>query len=164
MPPSLLKTGIDYAGPLYASDYPHQKFYFCLFTCTTIREIHLEITNSLSISDFVLAFRRFSSRRGIPDELISDNAKTFKGAQPLLLKLFASNCPKWSYISPRSPWRGGIWKRLVRSVKNSLKQCLGSSSVTRAELETILFEIELIVNSRPLTQAHDDIRTQNSEP
>ena len=82
------KTGIDYAGPLYVSDYPHQKFYFCLFNCTTIRAIHLEITNSLSSSDFVLAFGRFSSRRGVPDELISDNAKTFKGAQPLLLKLY----------------------------------------------------------------------------
>ena len=124
------------------------------------RAIHLEITNSLSSSDFVLAFRRFSSRRGIPDELISHNAKTFKGAQPLLLKLCASNCPKWSCISPRSPWRGGIWERLVRYVKNSLKRCLGSSSVTKAELETILFEIEHVVNSRPLTQAHDDINSK----
>ena len=87
----------------------------------------------LSSSDFVLAFRRFSSRRGIPDELISDNAKTFKGAQPLLLQPYASNCPKWSYISPRSPWRGGILERLVRSVKNSLKQ---SDKPTQPELST----------------------------
>ena len=45
-------------------------------------------------------------------------------------------------------------------MKNSLKRCLGSSSVTRAELETILFEIEHVVNSRPLTQAHDDINSK----
>ena len=45
-------------------------------------------------------------------------------------------------------------------MKNSLKRCLGSSSVTRAELETILFEIEHVVDSRPLTQAHDDINSK----
>ena len=60
------------------------KVYVCLFTCTTIRAVHLEFVEDQTASAFLRAFKRFASRRGIPECIISDNAKTFKaGSQDL---------------------------------------------------------------------------------
>ena len=54
------------------------------FTCAAIRAIHLEIVEDETASSFLRAFRRFISRRGIPEYIILDNAKTFKaGSQEL---------------------------------------------------------------------------------
>ena len=80
-------TGIDYAGPLYVRDQGNQtssKVYICLFTCAAVRAIHLELAEDQTTQAFLRAFRRFISRRGVPECIISDNAKTFKaGAQEL---------------------------------------------------------------------------------
>ena len=54
--------------------------YILLFTCASTRAVHLELTQSLDVSSFLRAFRRFASRRGLPLLLLSDNGKTFKGA------------------------------------------------------------------------------------
>jgi hypothetical protein len=62
----------------------------------------------------------------------------------------------WKYIAPRSPWWGGWWERLVRSVKGALRKSLGSSCLTRSELETSLIEVDACVNSRPVTFVGDD--------
>ena len=55
-----------------------------LLTCAVSRAIHLEVCESLSLSDFLLAFRRFVSRRGFPKLVVSDNAQTFVGASRFL--------------------------------------------------------------------------------
>ena len=70
-------TGIDFAGPLYASEKganeEDSKMYECLFTCASTRAAHLELTKRLSSEDFMLAFRRSTSRRGLPVTLLSDH-------------------------------------------------------------------------------------------
>ena len=42
--------------------------------------MHLELTRVLSAQAFLLAFRRFSSRRGLPATITSDNARSFKSS------------------------------------------------------------------------------------
>ena len=42
---------------------------------------------SLDVHLFLTDFRRFASRRGLPVLLLSDNAKTFKGAYKDMCKL-----------------------------------------------------------------------------
>ena len=56
--PAFNTIGLDYAGPVYCNDCPGEKFYILLFTCA----VHLELVNSLSLTHFLLAFRRFVSR------------------------------------------------------------------------------------------------------
>ena len=150
-------TGIDYAGPLYCSDFPGEKFYICLFTCAIVRAVHLELTESLSAEEFVSTFRKFAGRRGLPSLVQSDNAKTFLGAQSMLRSIYGSNCPKWTFITPRAPWHGGYWERMVRNVKNALKRTIQGNALTKRELETTLIEIEYVINSRPLTIVADEL-------
>ena len=160
-------TGVDFAGPLYAKDCKN-KLYIALFTCAVVRAVHLEITPSLSTEDFLNAFRRFVSRRGVPKVVYSDNAKTFKrSAMEIDLLNRISEFPRfndfitehkivWKNIVERAPWWGGFWERLVRSVKNCLKLSLGKLLVSFDELQTTIVEVEAILNSRPLTYIDDD--------
>ena len=49
--PPFSHTGIDFAGPLYVKgDDESDKAYVCLFTCTSTRAVHLELTPDLSVS------------------------------------------------------------------------------------------------------------------
>ena len=138
---------MDYAGPVFCVDKPKQKLYILLFTCGVIRAVHLELTDSLSLPDFLLAFRRFSARRGLPTVVYSDNAKTFQAAESTLLKYFGHLSSEWKFIAPRSPWWGGWWERLIRSIKSALKKTLGVRCLQKSELETTLHEIEACINS-----------------
>ena len=77
-------TGIDYAGPLYVqeeNDKELRKCYILLFTCATVRAVHLEITRDFSSKNLVLAIRRFIARHGKLALFVSDNFKSFKSAK-----------------------------------------------------------------------------------
>lgn len=128
-----------------------------MFTCSIIRAVHIELVDSLSVQDFLLSFRRFVARRGLPVVIYSDNAKTFVKGQTKLLELYGSECPTWKFIAPWAPWWGGWWEKLVGSVKSALKKSVARASLTRQELETVLHEIEACINSRPLTYVETDV-------
>ena len=153
--PPFSVTGVDYAGPLYCSNTDGKKHYVLLFTCGVTRAIHLELVDSLNLDDFLLAFRRFVSRRALPNIIYSDNAKTFQAASALIHREVSGMTVKWKFICPLSPTWGGWWERLVRSVKLSLRKSIGKSTLSRSELETVLHESEACINSRPLTQLND---------
>ena len=163
--PPFSNTGIDFAGPLYVKDDCKQKTYICLYTCASTRAIHLELTEDLSVRTFLLAFRRFTARRGLPTRLLSDNAKTFKAAakevklisrSEEVQRYLATKGVTWQFIIEKAPWQGGFWERLVQSTKRCLKKVLGRTSLTFEELRTILVEIEATINNRPLTYMYDD--------
>ena len=88
------------------------KAYCCLFTCASTRAVHLELTESLTITSFLQAFRRFVSRRGLPANWLTDNAKTFKSASVDVKKISWSSEVKqylanrqvdWQFIVERAP-------------------------------------------------------------
>ena len=155
-------TGIDHAGPLYCRDIPNKKFYILLFTCGVVRALHLELVDSLNLQDTVLAFRRFVARRGLPSVVYSDNHQTFKATHVKLVSVYQHESPDWKFITPKAPWHGGWWERLVKSVKASLRKSLGSKILTRSELETAIHEVEACINSRPLTLVSDDVKGLNA--
>ena len=76
--PPFAIVGIDHTGALFCCDLPG-KFYVLLFTCAVVRAVHLELVDSLSVKDTLLALRRFAARRGVPSVIYSDNAKGFQG-------------------------------------------------------------------------------------
>ena len=165
-------TGIDYAGPLYIRNTTKEptKVYICLFTCAAIRAVHLEVVEDQTSVTFLKAFRRFVSRRGVPETLISDNAKTFKAGYEKLKSLttqilaaansqqFLTNHGiKWNFIAERAPWWGGFYERMIGLVKRRLKKMIRKASLNLIELQTIITEIEAVLNSRPLTFTYSDI-------
>ena len=150
-------TGLDHGGPLYCCDMPGDKFYILLFTCAVTRALHLELVNSLSGETSFLAIRRFMARRGIPSVIMSDNAKGFESAEKKLVAIFGTDGPRWRPIAPLSPWWGGWWERLIGSVKQALRKSIGKRNLTYAELETCLLEVEMVLNSRPLTFVGDNL-------
>ena len=149
-------TGLDHAGPLYCCDMPRKKFWVLLFTCGVVRAVHLELVESLSTPETILAIRRLSARRGLPEVIYSDNAKGFKASPTALQRQFGHVAPEWKFIAPHSPWWGGWWERLVQSVKSALKKTIGAHCLTRTELETTIQEVESCINSRPLTFVSDE--------
>lgn len=66
----------------------------------------------------------------------------------------------WKFIISRHSWWDGFWERMVRSDKTPLKKALGKTCRTFEELETILTEIEAVMNSRPLCYLYEE----NAEP
>ena len=149
--PAFSVTGIDFAGPLFCQDFGEKKFYICLFVCGVIRAVHLELVESLSTADFILAFRRFCALQRVPSVIYSDNGSNFIGGQKILSSYLGPCAPEWKFICPRSPWWGGWWERLVRSVKSALRKTLGKKCLKKVELETVLYEVATSINSRPLT-------------
>ncbi|XP_037930962.1 uncharacterized protein LOC119665788 [Teleopsis dalmanni] len=139
-----------------------------LFTCAAIRAIHLELVKKLTTNSCIDALRRFIARRGCPETIMSDNAKTFKRANKELQKLetlfktevfqniAANKGISWKLIPERAAWWGGFWERLVKSVKICLKSAIGKLILTYDELNTLLTEVEYVVNIRPLTYITND--------
>ena len=144
-------TGVDHAGPLYVKDQPDgsgSKVWIVLFVCGTTRAVHLETVSALSAKEFLMAYRRFLARRGQPSLIRSDNGTAFKSSAEIL-----SRSVKWQFNPPASPWHGGFFERLVRAVKSPLRKVLGRAMLHRTELDTLIVEVEALVNSRPLTHA-----------
>ena len=53
---------------------------------------------------------------------------------------------------------GGVWERLIRSVKDLLRQLVQDRLLTDEELLSFLCEVEKIMNDRPLTRMGTDPR------
>ena len=86
--------------------------------------------------------------------MISDNGSAFTAVET---QEFASaRGIDWKFSVPHSPWMGGIWERLVSCVKKCLKRAIGLKQVTFVELQTLIFEIETILNNRPICNDYDD--------
>ena len=84
-------TGVDFTGALYIREKEDErKVYICLFMCVTTRAMHLEVVLDLTVESFMLAFRKFTSRRSLPRTMLSDNASTYLTAAEEIKQLFQS--------------------------------------------------------------------------
>ncbi|XP_055605529.1 uncharacterized protein LOC129753709 [Uranotaenia lowii] len=156
-------TGVDYFGPVTVRrGRANVKRWICLFTCLTVRAIHLEVVHSMSSDSCIKAIRRFVARRGPPKHFYSDNGTNFRGASRELsteiknanyeaARTFTNAETEWHFNPPSTPHMGGIWERKVRSVKDAFKVITPQRQLDDEELVTFLAEIEMLVNSHPLT-------------
>lgn len=146
-------TGLDYFGPLLVNDNMSQeKRWVCLFTCLTVRAIHMEVVKDLSAEECTLAIRRFVAVRGLPRLIVSDNATQFKLTADVLTSEYCiQNKLRWRFIPELAPWFGGFYERLIGLVKHSMKRTLDKHLINHNQLCTAIKELEAIVNTRPLT-------------
>lgn len=172
-----LHTGVDLCFPFQLRNFTGRggrfKVWVSLFTCLATRAIHLEIVSSLSQFGFLLAFRRFISRRGIPTVMYSDNGTNFVGANNHLTNVMARRLITqglantlllsldldritWKFNPPSSPSQGGVWEAMIKTVKVDLRKISDDTDYTWEQFESLLVFVESIINSRPLTPVSED--------
>ena len=154
------QTAVDYGGPfitVQGRGKRRQKRYLSLFPCSS-----LEIAYGLDIDSFLNSFR-MASRRGLPDEVISDNGGNFVGANRELKELVqqlhirkiqvstANQAIKWHFNPPYAPHFGGVHETMIKAAKQEVYAILGNADVTDEELHTAFVGAEALINSRPLT-------------
>ncbi|XP_055629180.1 uncharacterized protein LOC129770390 [Toxorhynchites rutilus septentrionalis] len=135
------------------------KRWVALFTCLTIRAVHLEVAFNLNTQSCIMCFRRFVDRRGAPLEVYTDNGTNFQGAERVLrqqvnsglAETFTNANTRWFFNPPSAPHMGGVWERMVRSIKTAINSIDTGKKLDDEGFSTLLAEAESIVNSRPLT-------------
>ncbi len=135
--PAFYSTGMDCFGPFVIKiGRRNEKRWGVVFKCMTIRAVHLDILHSIDSDSFLMALRRFITRRGKPYELLCDQGTNFKGGERELSESFAamqdelqshltSQQIKFVYNPPGAPHFSGCWEREIRSIKAALRVTIG---------------------------------------
>ncbi len=165
-------TALDMAGPFKIKEKNSDtvdKSYFLLLTCMVYRAVHLEPLQDMTADAFLQAYDRFTARRGVPSLVVSDNGSNFIGAQNERRRLwnkFRCNYVQmkrpettWNFTPPRGPHFGGIYERMIRSVKQAVYHTFTTDNpVPSSVFHTTLVVTEGILNSRPLAYIGADVR------
>ena len=168
-------VGVDYFGPLEVkqgrSRVKRNRF---LFTCLTTRAIHIEIAHSLGTDSMVNALRRFISIRGCPERIRSDQGtnlirsdkelkEAIEGWNQQKVNSFCNQKGiEWIFNPPTASHMGGVWERMIRSVRQILRAMLKEQIVSDEVLSTVMAEVVNILNSRPLSRNSDS--PQDEQP
>lgn len=162
---------MDYFGPFTVKrGRAFVKQYGVIFTCLSIRAVHIEIAFSLDVNSCIDAVRRFISRRGPVKVLWWDNSTNLVGAcHELQSALDSWNAGQieqaltqhgieWNFNPPTGSHFGGVWERLIRSVRKVLHGLLQACprNLDDEVLMTMFCEVESILNNRPITKLSDD--------
>ena len=131
------------------------KRYGVIFTCLTLRAVHLEIASDLSTDAFIMALRRFMARRGQPKIIRCDNGTNFVGAvnelkeninkwnQSQIDNFLLQHNVKWIFNPPSASHVGGVWERLIRSVRKILLSLTNEQILSDESLNTFICEAEV---------------------
>ena len=96
----------------------------------------------LDTDSFLNAFYRMASRRGLPEEMFSDNGTNFKGADRELEMIqseldetkinasVANKGVKWHFHPPLAPQFGGAHESMIKSAKRAINAILGQADIT----------------------------------
>ena len=96
---------------------------------------------------------------------MSDNGRTFKAAAKTIdavirhedvQRHFAGIGVDWLFNIEKALWWGGMFERMIRSTKRCLKKVIGRAKLDYDELITVVTEVEMIINSRPLSYVTAD--------
>jgi hypothetical protein len=170
-------VGIDLFGPFHVSLGPRTrgrkpealyKRYGCIFTCMRTRAVHIEVVRDLSSDSFMQAITRFVARRGPPVEICSDNGTNFRGSSKEVVdavkKWISDDVPnrlanakiQWRFNPPASSHQGGVWERVIRSIRKILNSLISKNTLNDETLNTVFCEVEKILNDRPITRVSSD--------
>ncbi|KAK3729480.1 hypothetical protein QZH41_019941, partial [Actinostola sp. cb2023] len=162
-------TGVDCFGPFQVRrGRITVKRYGVLFTCLSIRAVHIEVVHSLDTPSFINALKRFIARRGCPEEIRSDNGGNFVSGNKELAEAIAGwnenkikelllqKSIKWVFNPPAGSHHGGVWERCIRTVRKIMNAIVKEQTLDDEGLLTLMCEVEAIINGRPITKVSDD--------
>ena len=169
--PPFTHTGVDNFGPFEVRrGRTKVKRYGVLFTCLNIRAIHLEIASSLDTESFINALRRFIASRGQPEEIRSDNGSNFVSGEKELREaakdwnqsqihnFLLQRRIKWIFNPPTGSHHGRVWERCIRTTRKVIKAVIREQILDDEGINTLMCEVEAIINGRPITKLFYDPR------
>ena len=169
--PPFSHVGVDCFGPFVVKrGRADVKRYGIVYTCLTVRAIHIEVLHSMDTHSFINSFRRFAARRGLPELVRSDNGTNFAAGNgefreaieewngQQINEFMIQRNIKWVFNPPSASHQGGVWERCVRSIRRIPSSLTQEQKLDDEALATLMCEIEAIVNSRPITKVSDDPR------
>ncbi|XP_055542731.1 uncharacterized protein LOC129728320 [Wyeomyia smithii] len=144
---SFSSVGIDYLGPLEVT-------------------VGRRKEKSLTTESCRMAINGFQRKFGKPAHIFSDNATCFRGANNEMMRMekinhksaekIVSPTTAWHFNPPSTPHMGGIWERMVRSVKEAMAALDDGQKLTDEILVMALAKIADMINTRPLTYLPQD--------
>ena len=165
------KVAVDFGGPfmtIQGRGKPRHKRYLCLFTCLASRAVHLEMAYGLDVDSFLNALNRMINRRGVPEEILSDNGTNFVAANNELCELICKDSKvqasitnrgiKWIFNPPYAPHFGGVFEIMIKSAKRAIVAILNNADVKDEELMIAFSGAEALINSRPLTYQSANVK------
>ena len=168
-------VGVDFAGPIKirVGQKREGKAYVVVYSCSLSRALHLDLTKTMEMAEFLLSLKGFVARRGRPEKVYSDNGRTFVGAAAWMKKVrnderlndfLAHQGISWQFNLSRAPWWGGQFERMVGLVKGALRKSVGGSLLAFDELKEALLDVETALNNRPLSYVEDDVQMPTLTP
>ena len=104
-----------------------------------------------------------TARRGLPQEVLSDNGTNFVGVVNELRELTqaldetkiqdstANKGIKWHFNPPGAPHFSGVHEIMIKAAKKAIYHILGDADINDEELASAIIGAEGLINSRPLT-------------
>lgn len=175
--PPFTNVGLDVFGPWDVSTrrtrggQARSKRWAVIFTCLSVRAVHIELIESMDSSSFINALWRFISLRGPVKRIRSDCGTNFRGAcrelkmlmddttEPSVSRYLSEEGCTWTFNPPHSSHMGGAWERMIgisRRILDSMLSQVSSSCLTHEVLSTFMAEVCAIINGRPLTPISTD--------
>ncbi|XP_072380755.1 uncharacterized protein [Diabrotica undecimpunctata] len=158
-------VGVDFGGPFLIranklKNAKRTKAYICLFVCFATKALHLELVSELSTEAFLASFRRFIARRARCSVVYSDCGTNFVGAKSYLEDIKShfdkNDVITWHLNPPAASHFGGLFEAGIKSVKTHVSRVIGEQVLTYEEFNTLLIQIETILNSRPVCPVSND--------
>nr|XP_008107433.2 PREDICTED: uncharacterized protein LOC103278651 [Anolis carolinensis] len=178
--PPFTNVGVDIFGPWEIvtrrtrGGVVNNKRWAVMFTCLSLRAVHIELVESMDSTSFIYALQRFFAIRGPVKLLRSDCGTNFKGAckdlecpersvlDPDVQVFLKQEGCKWLFNPPHASHMGGAWERMIGIVRRILDAMLLNVTILTHEiLITLMAEVMSIINSRPLTPISTDPEDPN---
>lgn len=168
--PPFYNVEMDAMGPVFTSSDNGQtksRRWILVLACAFTRAVNAEVLPDLTANGFVVAFRKHAGAHGFPGgECRLDNFPSHSSMADLLRMLdgrflrsqirenYALDKDltglKFSWSPSYSPSCNGAIEAVLGVYKRALKSAIGNRWVSPDELEMLVRESKLIVNSRPL--------------
>ncbi len=177
LPPKHLKTclpftyaGFDVFGPWSITTgrtrggSAESKRWAIIFSCLSSQAVHMEVIESMDLSSYLNALRRFFAFRGPAKQLLSDCGTNFieackeLGMNKTVQRYLSEQGCSWNCNPPHASHMGGSWERMIGVAKRILDSMLlqQKTRLTNEVFCMLMAEVTAIINARPLLPVSTD--------
>ena len=164
--PPFFTMGIDFFGSYTIRGEVQKrtrgKCFGVIIACNVSRAVYVDVSHNYSTDAFLQVLRRFSSLRGWPRKIHSDNGTQLVAASKELINAVKDldwdmikrygikYKTEWEFSPADAPWQNGATEALIKPIKRALNNAIGEEVMSFSEVQTVMFEAAQLVNQRPI--------------